>query len=136
MSTRINRITLFKLLDPAGQKRLVKAYQELAKTHSRVSQVIPGPLPSGVTVADNAFQDGKPYILYVSAGIVLDDPRAQGYTVAAKTEFASLDDMRFYDEQCQAHAALKETAKAAGVAEKPLTVYFGGEPALMTPHAK
>ena len=81
-------------------------------------------------------KDGKPYILYVSAGVVHDDKRAQGYTVAAKTEFASLDDMLFYDEQCPAHATLKAKAKALGVTEMPLTVYFGGEPVLMTPHAK
>jgi len=68
--------------------------------------------------------------------VVHDDRRAQGYTVAAKTEFASLEDMRFYDEQCPAHAALKEKVKDLGLTEVPLTVYFGGEPALMTPHAK
>jgi hypothetical protein len=79
-------------------------------------------------------QDGKPYILYLSAGATADDPRAQGYTVAAKTEFASLEDMRFYDEGCPAHSRLKAAAKDLGHTAPPLTVYFTGEPRLLTPH--
>ncbi len=59
-----------------------------------------------------------------------DEPHALGYTVAAESKFASLDDMRFYDDVCPAHARLKREATALGLAERPLIVYFAGEPAL------
>ena len=54
----------------------------------------------------------------MSAGSAADESRAHGYTVAAKTEFASLDDMRYYDEVCPAHKVLKAAAKAAGLASR------------------
>lgn len=56
------------------------------------------------------------------AGAILEDVRAQGYTLAVKTEFANLEDMRYYDEECTAHKALKTVAvnKVEGV----LTVCF------------
>lgn len=51
------------------------------------------------------------------------DPRSQGYTLISKTEFASLDDMKYYDTDCPAHAALK--AKITEVTcEGIMTVYF------------
>ncbi len=56
------------------------------------------------------------------------DARSQGFTVVSKTEFASLDDMKFYDDECVAHKALKKTAAGLGLAEMPLTVYYYGEP--------
>jgi len=54
----------------------------------------------------------------------MDDPRAKGYTVVAQAEFATLDDMRYYDTECAAHAALKKVAGTLGLAEPPLAVYF------------
>jgi hypothetical protein len=36
MSTRINRITMFKLPDPEAQKKLLAAYDVLAKEQSKV----------------------------------------------------------------------------------------------------
>ena len=63
----------------------------------------------------------------MSTGPALDDPRSQGWTVVSKTEFASLDDMRYYDEQCEAHAALKSAAKNYGIEGGPagvVTVYY------------
>lgn len=54
--------------------------------------------------------------------------RAQGFTVAAKTEFASEEDVAFYDEQCAAHGALKKMSMTLGLAEKPLTMSFSGSP--------
>lgn len=74
------------------------------------------------------MQDGKPYIAYVCAGQALDDARSNGYTVVSKTEFRSLEDMRYYDEECEAHKALKVTASGLGCLEKPLAVYFEGSP--------
>lgn len=63
----------------------------------------------------------------MTAGPALDDSRSQGWTVVSKTEFASLDDLRYYDEQCEAHAALKAAAKDYGIEGGPagvVTVYY------------
>jgi len=57
------------------------------------------------------LQDGKPYIVSVRAGKVFEDQRAQGYTVAVVSEFASLDDFMYYDTKCAAHSNLKAVAK-------------------------
>lgn len=40
-----------------------------------------------------------------------EDPRSQGFTIAAKTNFESVEDMKYYDEQCEAHNALKGAVK-------------------------
>jgi len=53
-------------------------------------------------------QDGKPYLLEASASKLYSDPRSQGFTVAGKTRFASIEDMKYYDEECEGHAALKK----------------------------
>ncbi|EGS22929.1 uncharacterized protein CTHT_0014070 [Thermochaetoides thermophila DSM 1495] len=83
----IHRVTLFKVPDPANQKKLV-----------------------------------KPYILHCHAGQAKEDPRSKGYTVVAYTVFASLDDMKYYDTDCAAHAKLKKVAVEI-VEEFPLVVY-------------
>ena len=69
------------------------------------------------------IQDGQPYILRCVAGPAVDDARSQGYTLAAQTTFSSLDDMKYYDNECEAHAALKAVAKEK-VAGPPLMVCF------------
>ena len=33
--------------------------------------------------------------------------RSQGYTLVAKSEFKTLEDMKFYDADCEAHQSLK-----------------------------
>lgn len=48
----------------------------------------------------------------------------------AHTSFANLDDMRFYDDECPAHARLKKTAAGLGLTEPPLVVYLEGEPSI------
>lgn len=73
-------------------------------------------------------QDGKPYIPYLCAGRALEDDRSKGYTVVAKSEFETLEDMRFYDRECSAHAALRKTAATLGLAEPPTSAYFEGAP--------
>lgn len=57
-----------------------------------------------------------------------DAARAKGYTVVAQTKFRSLDDMKFYDEQCTAHQELKTLVKGLQPEEPPLTVYFDATP--------
>ncbi|GAB7352337.1 hypothetical protein MBLNU459_g2780t1 [Dothideomycetes sp. NU459] len=70
-----------------------------------------------------AKKDGKAYILRCVAGHTNDDARNQGYSLCAQTTFASLEDMKYYDEQCEAHAALKAVAKGK-VAAPPLVLYM------------
>lgn len=50
--------------------------------------------------------------------------------MVAQTSFANLDDMKFYDTECLAHAALKETAAGLELAEPPLVVYLEEEPSI------
>ena len=68
-------------------------------------------------------QDGKPYILSMVVGPAEDDARAQGYTLVSKTEFANMDDMKYYDEACKAHNDLKVFVKTLSV-EGVMTVFF------------
>ncbi|KAI0125263.1 hypothetical protein BJ170DRAFT_598084 [Xylariales sp. AK1849] len=106
MAGRIHRVTMFKIPEPESQGKLVEAYKTLSQKQKK---------------------DGKPYILAVTAGPVMDDPRTQGWTVVSKTEFASLDDMKYYDNECEAHASLKAYAKGLGIQGGPsgvMTVYF------------
>ncbi|TLS22137.1 uncharacterized protein PpBr36_09784 [Pyricularia pennisetigena] len=107
--TRIHRVTMFKLPNQEDQQKLLAAYEQMAKTQSK---------------------DGKPYILSLCAGAAAPDARSQGYTIVAKSEFASEADMKYYDEECQAHGELKKTAQSLSLADKPLTVYFSGSPQL------
>ncbi|KAK3336396.1 hypothetical protein B0T19DRAFT_37649 [Cercophora scortea] len=102
-TSRVHRTTMFKVPDPENQQKLLEAYQVLKSEQTK---------------------GGKPYILQVRAGVVGSDPRSNGYTVIAETDFASLDDMNYYDSECAAHANLKKTASTLGIAGPPLAVYF------------
>lgn len=51
------------------------------------------------------------------------DPRSQGYTFAAQSSFMTLEDMKFYDEECGAHGVLKDAVKPLVAGEPPLTIY-------------
>ncbi|KAI0147549.1 stress responsive A/B barrel domain-containing protein [Xylariaceae sp. FL1272] len=107
MAGRVHRITMFKIPDSEGQQKLLEAYHQLAK--------------------DQKKDDGKPYILSMTTGKVMDDPRSQEWTIVNKAEFANLADMRYYDEECTAHAELKAKAKTFGISGGPqgvMTVYF------------
>ncbi|KAI0595226.1 stress responsive A/B barrel domain-containing protein [Biscogniauxia sp. FL1348] len=101
MSGRIHRVTMFKVPEPEGQQRLIEAYKVLAQNQKR---------------------DGKPYILSTVTGRVIDEQRSHGWTVVNKSEFASIEDMRYYDEACEAHAALKAKAKTFGITGGPAGV--------------
>ncbi|KAJ5224055.1 hypothetical protein N7468_008597 [Penicillium chermesinum] len=97
----IERITLFKIPNEADVQRLLNQYKVLAST---------------------ATKDGKPYILSAAVGRSIDDPRNKGWNVSAKTTFASLDDMKYYDNECEAHKALK--ALAGSIKEDVMTTYY------------
>ncbi|CAJ2503884.1 Uu.00g112780.m01.CDS01 [Anthostomella pinea] len=124
MAGRINRITMFKIPEPEGQQKMLDAYKTLSMDQKK---------------------DGAPYILSMTTSRVMDDSRSQGWTVVSQAEFASIDDMRCmhyreslnsnkiakmsvdYDEECEAHGALKAKAKTMGIAGGPqgvMTVYF------------
>jgi hypothetical protein len=58
----------------------------------------------------------------VKAGRTFQDQRAQGYTVAVMSTFASKEDFEYYDKECEAHKELK--AFAGSVHQGNLMVYF------------
>ncbi|PWY87668.1 hypothetical protein BO70DRAFT_360300 [Aspergillus heteromorphus CBS 117.55] len=97
----VERITLFKIPNEADRDRVLEQYKVMAKT---------------------ALKDGKPYILNAAAGPSFPDPRNKGFNLSVKTTFASMEDMKFYDEHCEAHKALK--AVVGPVREDILTSYF------------
>ncbi|KAF3072903.1 hypothetical protein CFAM422_004578 [Trichoderma lentiforme] len=102
MADRVHRITMFKLPSEESQKKLIEEYK---------------------TLKENNRKDGHPYILSIAAGPAEPDQRSQGFTFVSKSEFASLEDMKYYDEECVAHQALKKVAMTLGV-EGIMTVYF------------
>lgn len=59
----------------------------------------------------------------MTVGPAEDDPRTQGYTLVSKTEFANMDDMKFYDSECPAHGAVKSFIKELTV-DGIMTVFF------------
>ncbi|KAL6902888.1 hypothetical protein GGI43DRAFT_400618 [Trichoderma evansii] len=102
MTEHVQRVTMFKLPGKEDQEKLLELYK---------------------TVRDTSTKDGKPYILDMAVGVLEPDQRSQGFDFAARFEFASLEDMRYYDDVCPAHQALK--AAAAGLGVKGLmTIYF------------
>lgn len=76
-----------------------------------------------MSVSLTGQKNGKPYILSMTVGPAEADPRSQGYTLVSKTEFASMEDMQYYDEGCEAHGAVKAFIKQLTV-EGIMTVYF------------
>ena len=68
------------------------------------------------------WKDGKPYILNAAVGQSFPDPRNKGYTISVKTTFASMEDMKYYDNDCEAHKALK--AVAGPLKEDVLTTFY------------
>lgn len=87
----ITRITLFKIPSTEDQGKLLNMYRDMP---------------------NNALKAGEPYILSVKAGPAFDDARNQGYTIAVVSEFRSLEDMKYYDDECAAHQALKKVARS------------------------
>ncbi|KAM3440698.1 hypothetical protein NHJ13734_003155 [Beauveria thailandica] len=105
MADRVHRVTMFKIPNKENQAKLIAAYAKVDQTNQK---------------------DGKPYIKSLIVGAAEEDPRSQGYTVVCKTEFASMDDMKFYDDGCPAHSEFKATARGLGV-EGIMTTYFTPE---------
>ncbi|RDW59072.1 hypothetical protein BP5796_11996 [Coleophoma crateriformis] len=97
----IRRVTLFKIPAEEDQQKVLAIYKEMP---------------------DKAKRDGQPYILSLAAGPTIEDQRNQGYTIAVISIFASEDDMKYYDNECEAHAALKKVAKP--LLQGMMMVYF------------
>ncbi|KAF2841834.1 stress responsive A/B barrel domain protein [Patellaria atrata CBS 101060] len=102
MSKGIERITLFKLPDESDMEMLLAKYS---------------------TLQMDAKKDSHPYIIKASASRTHSDARNRGITIVAKTTFASLEDMKFYDEECEAHASIKAALKGK-LEEPPVTVFM------------
>lgn len=125
MAEKITRITLFKIPDEESQKKVLGFYQQMPQKALKVRAFPSKPnshLPFGKDArlslhnrnqVANVTQDGKPYILSVKAALAVADQRAQGFTIAAISTFASAEDMAYYDNECAAHADLKAFAKGA-----------------------
>ncbi|KAJ5597932.1 hypothetical protein N7537_008016 [Penicillium hordei] len=103
----IERITLFKIPNEADRARVLEQYKVLAKT---------------ATKSASFSYDGKPYIVAAAVGSSIPDPRNKGYNLSVKTTFASMDDMKYYDNECEAHKALK--ACVGPVNEDVLTTFY------------
>lgn len=100
-SQPITRVTLFKIPSEEDQARLIDIYR---------------------TLPARALKDGKPYIISAVVGPAYKDVRNQGYTLAAVSTFASVEDMKYYDDDCAAHAELKKVAKT--LHQGAMMVYF------------
>ncbi|THV46027.1 hypothetical protein BGAL_0425g00040 [Botrytis galanthina] len=99
----IIRITMFKVPSQASRDTMLKNYETLSK---------------------KAVKDSAPYIVSLQAGETqANDPRTQGFSVVAKTEFKSLEDMKYYEDSCEAHKWFKGEAKTLGV-EGMCCVYY------------
>jgi hypothetical protein len=114
----VERITLFNIPSEADQNRVLEQYKVLAQTARKVRM----PLNPFSRRARLTNQDGKPYILNAAVGRSVDDPRNKGFNISVKTTFASMDDMQYYDTECEAHKALK--AVAGPVKQDVLTTFY------------
>ncbi|KAF2674358.1 hypothetical protein BT63DRAFT_408555 [Microthyrium microscopicum] len=71
-------------------------------------------------------KDGRDYIVDLQVYKLHNDPRSGGFTFMARSVFSSLDDMRYYDDQDEAHTELKKTLKpnVLGGQDGVMTVYM------------
>jgi len=99
----VHRTTLFKLTTDADIEAALAAYTKLAANNSK---------------------NGKPYILSSKAYKLHPDPRSQGFTLAAQTTFSSVEDMKYYDEECEAH---KELKGVVGPKQQGILMVYGEE---------
>ncbi|WEW59569.1 hypothetical protein PRK78_005043 [Emydomyces testavorans] len=111
----VTRVTLLKVPEAEDREKLLTIYKTMTQDAVK--------LPRGKTLMPTKNkQDGKPYIRSLKAGSTFEDQRNQGYTLAVVSEFNNIDDMRYYDSGCQAHARLKSVGK--DMHEGVMTVYF------------
>ncbi|CZR55107.1 related to stress responsive A/B barrel domain protein [Phialocephala subalpina] len=102
MATEINRVTLFVVPKEEDRITVLAEFKKLQKS---------------------ALKDGRPYITSVTAGEVLEGSRSQGYNLVLQTRFASLEDMNFFDTECEFHTEMKKVVGPRMV-PPPVVVYF------------
>jgi len=119
----VQRITMFKVADEADVPQFLEKYQTLAQDQQKVRGDCIEHWNNPQLTRVHPKQDGKPYILSVEAQRPVNDPRTQGFNVLAQTTFSSLEDVKYYDEKCEAHASLKAFAKER-VAGPPMVVMW------------
>jgi hypothetical protein len=115
----VQRITMFKVAASSDIPLFLEQYQTLAQEQKRVSG-------AGREIINHVgwqMKAGWQTLHPVNAHQPVNDPRTQGYNVLAHTVFASLEDVKYYDEKCEAHAALKAFAKDK-VAGPPMAVMW------------
>ncbi|KAF2493368.1 hypothetical protein BU16DRAFT_541068 [Lophium mytilinum] len=140
-SSPVVRLTFFKIPDPADIESVVAAFSTIQIDALKVpalnslNPVHPlNPLNLLNTLQSlpqpplTWHQDGKKYIFAASTSKLHEDPRSQGYTVAARIIFHSMADMKYYETECAAHAAIKEAGKGKAT-DVPLVVYMDANPA-------
>lgn len=126
-SNHVYRVTLFKIPDEKAQEQLLGMYKTLQGKAVKVNQCPSAANRTQLYLLNEAnsvlnMKDGQPYIVGCEAGYTLPDSRNQGYNIAAKTTFASLEDFEFFDKQCSAHLELRTFAKS--VNQGSMMVYF------------
>ncbi|KAF2479201.1 hypothetical protein BDY17DRAFT_327982 [Neohortaea acidophila] len=101
----IQRVTMFKVPNEANHQPLLDAYKTLEQSQQK---------------------DNKPYILEIKVSPSLSGERGKGYNFVAMTRFRNLEDMKYYDEECEAHKVLKRVANPLVEQpwQPPLTVFF------------
>ncbi|KAF4457980.1 stress responsive A B barrel domain [Fusarium albosuccineum] len=102
VADRVHRVTMFKMPKAEDQERFLAQCRKMAVDNQR---------------------DGKPYILSMVAGPAEEGPRTEGYTFVNKTEFASMDDMRYYESDCPAHGEVKKVLGEITI-DGMMTVFF------------
>ena len=117
-SSQVHRVTYFKIADDEAKQKLLDMYKVIKSKALKVGKKFLSGL-SGILIRN---QDQKPYIVAAEAGPTVPDKRNQGFNVAAKTTFASMEDFEFYDKECSAHKELR--SYAASVNQGSMMVYF------------
>ncbi|KAI8933322.1 hypothetical protein NX059_009946 [Plenodomus lindquistii] len=94
----VRRVTMFKIPKEEDRSKLLGLYTDMKTKAVKVCTL---------TI--------EPYILSVEAGTTQQDARAQGFTIAATSVFESEEDLRYYDEGCEAHAELRGFARSVSM---------------------
>ncbi|KAI0197922.1 hypothetical protein F4808DRAFT_437554 [Astrocystis sublimbata] len=102
VADRVHRVTMFKMPKAEDQKRFLEQCRKMAVDNQR---------------------NGRPYILSMVAGPAEEGPRTEGYTFVNKTEFASMDDMKYYEGECPAHAKVLKVLGEITI-DGMMTVFF------------
>ena len=144
---KIERITMFKIPSQSDLDRCLEQYKTLKRTAVKDGKPYVLSIDAGkaacvpflsfalsvallfspvVTRASFRFASLRGAALRCASltlsALDSDEPRAQGWTLAVKSTFASKADMDYYDNECEAHKELKKVTGA--VRTDVCTVWF------------